>query len=198
MALYNLHTDEQLLHLLKDGDEAAFTELFGRYRNKLYYYLIKHTKSSEIAEEIVTDIFMKLWEGRELAGQISGAGAFFHKVGYYKAMDFLRITARHARLTQAYIVRVPEEPEKPADELMIDTEMKVLLYKAISQLPPQRRLIYRLSREEGLTHEQIAEALHLSRSTVNNALTTATRSITQFLHQQVPGNAALSLLFFLS
>lgn len=197
MASYNSHTDEQLLQLLKYSDEAAFTELFERYRNKLYYYLLKHAKSPEIAEEIVTDIFMKLWEGRELAGQIREAGAFFHKVGYYKAMDFLRIAARHGRLRQAYIARVPEEPVKPADELLIDAETKALLYKAVNRLPPQRKLIYRLSREDGLTHEQIAEALHLSRSTVNNAMTAATRSIAQFLQQQVPGKAALSLFFFL-
>lgn len=191
----NPHTDEQLLLLLKASDEAAFTLLFERYRDKLYYYLLKHTKSPEIAEEIVTDIFMKLWTGRELADQITDLGAFIHKVGYYKTMDFLRATARHSRLQQVYIDRMDADPEKRADELLIDAEAKLLLYKAVNQLSPQRQAIYRLSREEGLSHDEIAKALNLSRSTVNNSLVSATRSIAQFVQMHSSGKAALSVFF---
>ena len=192
---YSAYTDKALLQLLQDDNEMAFTVLFERYRNKLFYYLRKHTKSNEIAEEIVTDIFIKLWEGRKLADQITDLGAFIHKVGYYKAMDFLRTTARHAVLQQAYIDRMENGTVKTADELLMDTEAQTLLYKAINQLPGQRRKIYRLSREMGLTHKQIADALHLSPSTVNNAMTAATRSIARFLQHHVSGKAAFSIFF---
>lgn len=196
--MYSACTDKDLLQLLQDDNEMAFTVLFERYRNKLFFYLRKHTKSNEIAEEIVTDIFVKLWEGRKLAGQITDLAAFMHKVGYYKAMDFLRTTARHAVLRQAYIDRVENGPVKTADELLMDTEAQTLLYKAVNQLPGQRQKIYRLSREMGLTHKQIAEALHLSPSTVNNAMTAATRSIARFLQQHASGKAAFSIFFLLS
>lgn len=188
------HTDEQLLSLIKTGDEVAFTILFERYRSRLYYYLLRHTKSKEIAEEIVIDIFMKLWKGRELAEEIKQASAFFHKVGYYKAMDFLRTTARRKQLKQVYIDRASIEHEKMPDELLIDEEAKTLILNAISQLPPQRKLIYQLSRQEGLSHDQIADALNLSRSTVNNSIVSATRSITDYLKKQAIGRAALSIL----
>ena len=188
------HTDEQLLSLIKRGDEAAFAILFERYRSRLYYYLLRHTKSKEIAEEIVIDIFMKLWKGREIAEEIQQASAFFHKVGYYKALDFLRTTARRKHLKQVYINRANTEEEKMPDELMIEEEAKILILKAINQLPPQRKLIYQLSRHEGLSHEQIADTLNLSRSTVNNSIVSATRSITDFLKKQAVGRAALSIL----
>ena len=188
------HTDEHLLSLIKIGDEAAFTILFERYRSKLYYYLLRHTKSNEIAEEIVTDIFMKLWKGRELADQIPEASAFFHKVGYYKALDFLRTTARRAQLRQIYIDRANTEAEKLPDELLIDEETKTLLLKAINQLPPQRKLVYQLSRDGALSHEQIADILNLSKSTVNNTIVSATRSISDYLRKHVIGKAALSPL----
>ncbi len=84
----DVHTDSSLLSAIASGDKTAFTILFERYRDQLFFYLLKHTKSSEVAEEIVTDIFMKLWTGRELAGQIINIGAFLRKVGYYKILDF--------------------------------------------------------------------------------------------------------------
>lgn len=195
MDVYDSNTDQQLLSLIKTGNEAAFTILFERYRSKLYYYLLRHTKSAEISEEIVVDIFMKLWKGREVADQIQEAAAFFHKVGYYKALDFLRTTARRKQLKQVYIDHAETEEDKLPDELLIDEETKLLLLNAINQLPPQRKLIYQLSRDEGLSHDQIAHALNLSKSTVNNTIVSASRSITDYLKMHVVGRAALSVLF---
>src|SRR4051812_12970200 len=101
MDSYSNCTDEQLFSFLEEDNEAAFNVLFERYRGKLYFYILRYTKSPEIAEEIVIDIFTKLWNGRKLAGRIREPAAFFHKVGYLKAMVFLRTTARHSRLRQA-------------------------------------------------------------------------------------------------
>jgi RNA polymerase sigma-70 factor (ECF subfamily) len=190
-------TDADLLGQVASGDEGAFTLLFARYRERLFFYLLRHVKSREAAEEIVTDIFMKLWTGRELTAHIRHLGAFLHKVAFHEALHFLRTAARHARLSQVYIDRgVTAVPRTPA-ELVIDAETRRILHEAIEQLPPQRKKIYRLSRQEGLSHEQIAEALGLSRATVNNALVAAHRSISQHLQQKGIGKAALSLFFLL-
>ena len=80
MTNFTSFTDEQLFSFIKEGNEMAFNVLFERYRDKLYYYILRHTKSAEITEEIVIDIFMKLWVGRELAVNIKSPAAFFHKV----------------------------------------------------------------------------------------------------------------------
>jgi RNA polymerase sigma factor (sigma-70 family) len=197
MTATTTHTDEELLSLTANGDESAFTQLFERYREKIFFYLLKHTKSKEVSEEIVTDIFMKLWTGRELSVQINNLSAFLHTVAYHMAIDFLRITSRHERLTKKYAaLNVTDEPLAP-DTIVIDAETRKILMTAILQLPPQRQLIYRMSREQGLTHEQMAAALHLSRSTVNNALVASQRSIAQFLKDQGIGKAALSAFFLL-
>lgn len=194
---YGTFSDEQLVSLLKKDDEAAFNLLFQRYRSKLYYYILRHTKSSEIAEEIVIDIFMKLWKGRELAGHINEPSAFFHKVAYYKAMDFLRTAARHSRLQKIYINRMEYVEEKSPADLLIDVEEKKLLLKAINQLPLKRKLIYQMSRHEGLSHEEIADLLNLSMSTVNNTIVSATHSITKYLKKSASGKAALSVFIIL-
>jgi RNA polymerase sigma-70 factor (ECF subfamily) len=179
------------------GEEEAFTELFERYRGKLFYYLLRHTKSPEVSEEIVTDIFMKLWLGRELAGQIKDIGAFLHKVGYYKVMDFLRITARHEKLKRIYTRYVKAGADEFSADPMLDDEMKSLIYKAVNQLPPRRKLMYRLSRQEGMTHEEIASLLNLSPSTVNNTLVSASRSIVSYVKTYSKQKSALGLLLVL-
>ena len=199
MNCYSAYTDEQLFSLLKEDNEAAFNVLFERYRSKLYYYILRHTKSAQVADEIVIDIFMKLWKGRELAALIPQPAAFFHKVAYYKAMDFLRTTARHTRLQQAYIDRMEKVNERSPADILIDEEERNWLLKAINQLPPQRKLVYKMSREEGLSHDEIAELLNLSRSTVNNNIVSATHSITRYLRNNISGKAALSafIIFFI-
>lgn len=192
----DVHTDSSLLSAIASGDKTAFTILFERYRDQLFFYLLKHTKSSEVAEEIVTDIFMKLWTGRELAGQIINIGAFLRKVGYYKILDFLRTTARNNRLQQLYIDHMSPSAEPRADELMISAELKLVLSNAINALPPQRQMIYKLSRQEGLTHDQIATILHLSPNTVSNALSSANSSIKKAVRSYITQSHNL-LLYFL-
>lgn len=194
-----LYTEKELLLQVSKGDEPAFNALFEQYRPRLYQYLLLLTKSGEIAEEIVIDIFVKLWIGRSLLSQVENAEAFLRKVAYNKAMDFFRVTARHARLQQAYFDQLVPEPDKRADEILIDAESRRVIYEAINQLPPQRKLIYTMSREQGLTHDQIAQALHLSRSTIKNSMMASVKSIHQYLTDHHKGNAgSLLILFMLS
>jgi len=189
--------DFTLLADLATGEEIAFNTLFERYKDKLYNYLLKITKSPEVSEEIVIDIFVKIWVGRELMNHVQNLESFLHKVAYHKAIDFLRVTSRHARLKKVYIDRMENEPEKLADDLIIDEEFRQIFQKAIQQLPPQRKLIYTLSREQGLTHDQIATALNLSRNTIKNSMMAATKSISDFLQDNSYSKFILPLFFLL-
>ena len=80
------------------------------------------------------------------------------------------------------------------DELLIDEESKQILLKAVNQLPPKRKLVYQMSREDGLSHEEIANALNLSRSTVNNTIVTASHSILKYIKKHAREQAAMSVL----
>lgn len=192
------YDEATLLRQVAGGDEKAFNKIFDLYKGKLYGYLLKITKSPEIAEEIVTDVFVRLWIGKDLLNNIKRLDSFLHKVAYNKAIDFLRTVSRQDKLQKLYIERVEPEPEKQADKLLMDAEARELLQKAIQQLPPKRKLIYTLSRENGLTHAQIAKALNLSSNTVKNSIVSATKSISVFLKNAGAEKAAFSVLFLLS
>jgi len=192
-----LYNERDLLQQAATGNQDAFGRIFETYRQRLYTYLLGITKAPEVAEDILVDVFMKLWIGREMLPRIESLEGFLHKVAYNKAMDFFKTTARHARLQQVYAQRLSDQAERSLEDWLIDEECRRILQHAINQLPPQRKLIYTLSREQGLTHEEIARALHLSRNTVKSTIMAATRSISEYLQKNYPGNAALSCLLLL-
>lgn len=177
------YDDDALLRQIADGDEQAFAVLFNRYWGQLYNYLVQITKSHEITEEIVADVFLKLWTGRALIRNIRNIEGFLFKVAYNKTMDFFKLATRNQRL-QRLIARSMEGTGEPADRKLLDAETEKILHEAIGQLSPQRKRVYQLHRLEGLSHEEIAERLNLSRQTVKNTMTGAIRSLLQFLDQR--------------
>ncbi|WP_343703461.1 RNA polymerase sigma-70 factor [Chitinophaga sp.] len=166
---------------IAEGNERAFRQLYDLYWAKLYNYLIRIIKSPEITEEIVIDIFLKLWTGRELLHNIQHLDGFLRKVAYNKAMDFFKIASRDEQLKRIVAREMEMEETSGADHRLLDGESRGILQQAILQLSPQRRLIFTLSREKGLTHEQIARQLNLSRNTVRNSMAEALKSIRQYL-----------------
>src|SRR4028119_1009115 len=90
--------DKRLLQLIATGDEPAFKTLFEKYRNKLYTYLKGITKSPEVSEEIVMDIFLKIWIARKTAVEIQHFDSFLFRIAHNKAIDFLRALHRDQTL----------------------------------------------------------------------------------------------------
>jgi len=181
-----------------ESDQRAFSELFARHKAKLYDYLFVVTKSEEIAKELLLDTFMKIWLGRELAPQIRHVDAFLQKVAYNKALNFLTTAARRKQLQQLVAYELSRnEQNNETENILAEKEYQRLLQQALQLLSPQKRLIFSLSREQGLTHDQIAEELQLSRQTVKNHITEALKSIREFLAAQKGEDGLLLLLIAL-
>ena len=189
--------ETSLLQQIAQGNEVAYRALFDQYRDKLFNYLFRITKSREIAEEIVIDVFIKLWIGRDLITEIKNIEAFLHKVACNKALDFFRLAARHKRLQELISKEIFSRTGESADHAMLENECQDILNKALEQLSPKRRLIFTLSRTHGLSHEEIASKLHLSRNTVRNTIVEGLKVVRQFLKAH-NYNAFISLYLLLS
>jgi RNA polymerase sigma-70 factor (family 1) len=193
----SIYRDKELLLQIAAGNESAFNELFEIHRAKLFNYLFDIVKSREVAEELVTDVFLKLWFGRELATEIQHVDAFLFRIAYHKALNFLRITSRRRDIQKLVAYEIEKAAFNEAEDKLTRDEYRRLLNAAIAQLTPQRQLVYRLSREEGMTHDQIAAALDLSPNTIKNHITESTRLIREFL-QSRPGGALAVLMLLLT
>lgn len=186
-----LFEDEYCLLKIKEGDEHFFNLLFGKYRNQLFGYLYKVTKSKELAEEIVLDVFLKLWHGREAVTEIQNFEAFIYKVAHNKAIDFFRAAKRSQVLQQALWEAITEAPAADtADNQLIFKNTDALIKEAINQLSPQRKKVFELRHYEDLSYAEIAATLNLSSNTVRNHLAASL----QFIRDYLEKNNALVLL----
>ena len=170
--------DKLLLALISNGDEKAFNMLFEKYRNRFYNYLVKITKSKEIAEEATLDVFFKIWNARQILNQIENFESFIFRVVHNKGLDYLR-KAKKSRLLQLEIWSDLENfaSSSSADEVLLAAETEYAINTAISHLTPQKKEAFRLSREEFLTYDEIAKKMQISPNTVRNHISSALQFI---------------------
>ena len=164
--------------------ELRFTDIFKQHEYRLYTLALALTKSDQYAKDIVQDVFMKLWQHRNQIPIITNIDAWLYRLTENKIIDFLRKTAADKRLRDALWMNM-QQMQNETEETVSSREYSYILEKAISHLPPQRKRIYRLSKEQGLNYCQIARELNISRHTVKNQLFTAMRSLRSFFTRAI-------------
>ncbi len=177
----NFETEKELLTQVSEGDEKAFRNLFESYYEKLYQYIFGFIKSKQVSEELVMDVFLKIWLGRDIIPQIHSFNAFLFRVAHNKSIDFLRSVARDPKFQDLLWENIQLVNNTTADSSILVQEYQNKLREAVSLLPPQRKKVYQLSREQDMTHDQIAVQLNLSRNTINNHIVEAQRFIRTYL-----------------
>ncbi|MFT3935845.1 MAG: RNA polymerase sigma-70 factor [Chitinophagaceae bacterium] len=171
--------------------ENTFKGIFETYKNALYQYVLAITHSAYAAEEITQEIFLKLWLCRDMLHGIDNMDAYLFTIARNKTINYLRKAGTQASLMQEIQNRM-KPAINPTEEYSSATELEKLVHDALNLLSPQRRLVYQLSRQQGLDHAQIAAQLQLSRNTVKNHLVYTLRFIRSYLGQ----HGAISILLF--
>lgn len=194
MPLNNTYTDRELLLQVAHGDKEAFRQLFNQYKLRLYSFVLQMTHSRVDAEEIVQDVFTKLWESRENLGGVDYPGKYIYTIARNKTLNHLTRLARDRRLLHQLWVNVSHH-DNATQEILQAQESQQLISKAISQLSAQRQTIFQLSREQGLTHEEIATRLGLSKSRVKNILVEILKHVRDYLARY---STLVSALFWAS
>jgi len=190
--IHKLINETELFAQLAEGNERAFETIYHHYNKRLAPFVDKMVRSPELAEEIVQDIFVHLWINRQLLAHVSHPTAYLFNIATNKTLDYLKKIANNAKLMDRIAQRSTEYGNE-TEERIIFRESAAIIELAVSALPEQRKLIYHLSRNEGLTHEQIAERLHISKHTVKNQMVHALRSIRVFAEKRA---SILSLTVF--
>lgn len=170
----------ELLQQLIEGDTKAFKDIYELYQDRIFAFAYKLTKSRENANDIVQEIFIKLWEKREQIKVELNFGAYLKKMTQNHVYDFLRKVSKDRALQQSIKEKLQALQNKTEEDLLAKELQKAYL-EAIENLPPQRKLVYQLSREENLSYDEIAERLQISRHTVHNQMVSAIRSIREYV-----------------
>lgn len=193
MTNYLPDNERALLLLVAEGDEAAFSQVFHHYYPRLLHFLSRFDQSAEQADEAVQETFIKVWLSRDQLPGIDNFRAWIYTIASREAIALIRKNLLKEKTSQAFSMNQPGfDLETPA-EITLAGEIKRLVTEAIAQMPPARRRIFLMSREEGLKPAQIASQLDLSVSTVKNTLVTALQDIRKFL--LLHGHLFLPLFF---
>ena len=165
--------DKKLLDSLKKGDLIAFDAIYERYSKRLYRFVFRYLKQPADAEEIVQEVFVKIWQSRTRIDVYSSFESFIFTIAYNASIGLLRKRLTEKKyLDHLYALQSPENEPDQADEIQFkDLNEKYRLL--LGQLTPRQKEIFLLSREEGLSHEEIAKRLDISVNTVKNHMVSA-------------------------
>jgi RNA polymerase sigma-70 factor (family 1) len=188
----SLHREQELLQGASRGEQAAFAELFLLNRHKLFSFLMRLTQSPEMTEDVIQDIFMKLWRNRAGLSNIENFSSYLFKMAQNQCLTHFKRVAKETLI----LSRLQQPSASTTEDQLALKEVQQQLQQAIAHLTPQQKLVFTLSREKGLKHEEIAAELNISVSTVKNHMIDALRTLRQ--HLQSPANLlVLGNLWFL-
>lgn len=176
-----LKEDKRLLIRIAEGDEAAFTALYNIYSIRITTYVAAILNADLWAEEIVQDVFVKLWDIRHTLAAVNSPAAFIYRMAANRTWDHLKRQSLEVKL-QYRIARRTENNAKNFTEEQLDFHFSEQLFReAVNELPAQRRQVYRLKQEEGLSYAEIASKLGISKNTVRNQIVSALQAIRGYM-----------------
>lgn len=170
--------DKVLVEQIRDDDREAFEKLFRKYYSSLQRFLWGYVTNQQVAEDLVQEVFVRIWENRYALNPDKKIKTYLYKIGRNLAIDH----TRHRK-----IVRDWEEEKKalhslsPVDQAINEKLHNKLMLREIKQaiegLPKRRRLVFMLSRYEGMTYKEIAEELDISVNTVDTQICRALQTL---------------------
>ena len=168
-------------------DEVAFTQLYLRFGKRLIQFSFSLVRSEEIAEEIVEDVFVKLWSSRSHINEIENLTVYLYVAVKNRSLNTLSQKARELVTAPFdYLDTPPDEFATDPYDLMITSEMMTSMRHAIEELPPRCKMIFKLIREDGLRYKEVADILNISVNTIDVQMAIAVKKICAALHIKNP------------
>jgi RNA polymerase sigma-70 factor (family 1) len=182
--------EENSVLMLNPGDKETFRTLYNTYGPKIYRFALSYLKNKPDAEELMQDVFLKIWEKRDQLDPEQNVKAYIFKIAINSIYDFIR----RKNIEKAFADFTRQNFQPGTESLwheIIWNDMLSKLNTLVDKMPEQRKIIFKMSREENLSNQQIAEKLNLSKRTVENQLYRAT----QYLSEHIKTDTVFLLLF---
>lgn len=160
-----------------EDDERAFKQFFELFAGRLYDFSFSFIKNKSLAEEAVSDVFFKVWLNRSELINILNVKAYLYKATYNTSLNYLDELKRKKAISLDELeVELSVDLICPETEL-INNELREQIEKAIEDLPPRCKLIYKLAKIEKMKYKEMAELLDISVKTINHQLAIALKKI---------------------
>jgi len=167
-----------ILQQIAAGDEVAFRQVFAFFYKRLYHFAFVIVKTKESAEEIVEDVFIRIWQHRANLANIQNLKVYLYTATKNTALNYLSKKARE-NITEPFD-HINIELIQPAispEQIMITGEMYKKIQEAVDALPPRCKMIFKLIREDGLKYKEVSEILNISVNTIDVQMAIAVKRI---------------------
>ena len=181
--------DFELISRIKEGDESAFRIVFDLYSSKLYAFSYRFLKEKEPCQEVVQEVFLNLWLNRAKLDTQYPIAPYLYTITRRLTLNVLRHVATSQSAMNKMWLNVKKVSNETEQEVFLD-DLSRFTEQVLSKMPKQQQLIFRMSRHQELSYDEIAEELNISRNTVKNHLVAALKTLRTQL------NKAFSILFF--
>ena len=170
--------DRNCVIRLRQDDEKAFNILFERYGHKLYRFAFNFLRSKEEAEEMVQEVFTRVWEKRHSLDEQSAFSGFVFSITYRLALNQIR----HRKYAMRLQVELGDKPEarNETEDAIILADLQNFSRSAIDRMPHKRRLIFEMVRDQHMSYKEVAGHLQISTKTVESQMTEALKFLRRF------------------
>lgn len=182
---YSTYSDTELLVFLRDGDKLAFAEFYNRYHKPVYRYLISLVKVPEIAEDLVHEIFLKLWDIRQKLEIKENFKGYLFWMCHNKAADTTKKIAGERMLKNQLLLHYYQTLSTVETHTFEQLQRyDNLIEEALNSLSPQRRKVYELCKKQGKSYQEAANELQISTHTVKEHMSYALSALRDFLRHK--------------
>lgn len=191
----NSEKERNLIISLINDNESAFVELYALYKDRLIYFALRFVKSREFAEDVFQDAFTAVWQNRRFLNPDTSFASYLYTIMRNRILNLLANIDKELQLKEK-ILSSALDVHNDTENSIMDADLTRLFEKALDDLTPQQRTVFQLSRQEMLSHKEIAEQLGISVYTVQQHISAALKVIRVYLSKYAGLYTDLLLLLF--
>ena len=175
-----LPEEQHILREIARGNIKAFEQLFFDYQPRLVYFLVGLTHDKEVSRDIAQDLFLTLWKDRVKLKDVRSFSSYLFQMARFTVYDYFDRLAVSEKYTNEFLLEASVSQSE--EEALFARELQSIISRTVEQMSPQRKLIYQMSREQGLSNDEVATRLNISKRTVENHLTAALAILRKVLY----------------
>lgn len=173
-------SDDILVAQIRQNDKNAFRSLYNRYSRKIYYFSLKYLNNSAEAEELVQSVFINIWCSRKSLNVSLPVKSYIYRCAVNFIYNYLKKKIIRARFIESEMRKGEVQSDLTYEQVFLH-DLERTISSVLETLPARQQSIFRLSRYEGLTHQEIARKLDISVRTVENQMYRALKTIKRYL-----------------
>lgn len=172
--------EKVLLAMVSEGDPIAFRKIYESYYDHVYNAAFSFLKSDQLTEDVVQEVFLKVWSKREVLTQVEKFDAWLFIMARNHILTEFKSRLRFSSYVE-YLKNYLSEAGSDLMDEIIFRDSDAIIRNAVEKLPEQQKTVFRLSRDEGLSQEEIAEKMAISKNTVRNHMNSALKYLRRYI-----------------